>query len=72
MSYGYRSFHPWNNRLCDAVNRQLDLEALRPYTPTHAPLEDTELAGKLVYHPGNYKAVMDTIRMKERSCGVLC
>lgn len=51
------------DKLDDALSRQQDLEALRPYTPTHAPLEETELAGKLVYHPGNYKAVVDTIRV---------
>jgi len=56
-------FERWHKRLEDAMNRQLDLQALRPSTPTHAPLEETELAGKLVYHPGNYKAVMDTIRI---------
>jgi hypothetical protein len=56
-------YERWHKRLEDAMNRQLDLEALRPSTPTHAPLEETELAGKLVYHPGNYKAVMDTIRI---------
>ena len=59
--------HPKREReqkkLEDALNRQLDLEALQPSTPTHAPLEETELAGKLVYHPGNYKAVLDSIRI---------
>lgn len=52
-----------HSKLEDAMERQLDLEALRPDTPTHAPLKETELAGKLVYHPGNYKAVVDTIRI---------
>lgn len=39
------------------------LLALRPSTPTHAPLAETELAGRLVYHPGEYKTVLDTLRI---------
>lgn len=31
--------------------------------PKHAPVEDTELAGKLVWHTGQVKAVVDTIRI---------
>ncbi len=42
---------------------QRELEALRPEVPTHAPVEDTELAGKLVRHPGHYKLVIDTLRV---------
>ncbi len=58
-----RRWEKVQTKLDDALDRQKDFEALRPYTPTHAPLEETELAGKLVYHPGNYKAVMGTIRI---------
>jgi len=58
-----RRWEKSQTKLDDALDRQQDLEALRPDTPTHATLEETELAGKLVYHPGNYKAVMDTIRI---------
>jgi len=45
--------------------RQLqdELEALRPAVPTHAPVSETELADKLVLHPGQYKMVIDTIRI---------
>jgi hypothetical protein len=46
-----------------ALADQAALLALRPRTPTHAPLEETELAGRLVYHPGEYKAVIDTLRI---------
>lgn len=49
--------------LADALQRQQDIEALRPYMPTHAPVENTELAGKLVRHPGQLKAVIDVIRV---------
>jgi len=42
---------------------QQELEALRPSVPTHAPAQDTELADKLVYHPGEYKRVIDTLRI---------
>lgn len=46
-----------------ALRLQRDLEALRPSLPTHAPLEQTELAGKLVYHPGEHKRVIDALRI---------
>jgi len=46
-----------------AHHDQLHLEALRPVTPEKAPLAETELAGKLVYHRGHYKTVLDTIRI---------
>jgi transposase len=46
-----------------ALSHQMTLLALRPQTPTHAPLEETELAGRLVYHPGEYKTVLDTLRI---------
>jgi hypothetical protein len=36
---------------------------LRPTTPTHAPLAETELADTLVMHPDAYKSVLDTIRL---------
>jgi hypothetical protein len=31
--------------------------------PKHAPLKETELKDKLVYHPGDYKTLIDTIRI---------
>jgi hypothetical protein len=46
-----------------ALLLQRDLHALRPSTPKRAPLEQTELAGKLVQHDGAYKTVLDTIRI---------
>ena len=45
-----------------ALEEQKKLLALRPATPTHAPLKDTELAGKLVKHRVGYKLAVDTIR----------
>jgi hypothetical protein len=48
--------------LAEALARQDELEALRPSTPTHAPVEETELAGHLVRHPDGYKATLDAIR----------
>lgn len=42
---------------------QENLEALRPYVPTHAAVEDTELAGKLVKHRRSYKLLIDTLRV---------
>lgn len=49
--------------LSEAMKRQKNLEALRPSTPTHAPVEETELAGKLVHHELEYKLTVDTIRI---------
>jgi len=47
----------------DAMKEQARLEALRPTTPQHAALRDTELADTLVHHTVEYKLVMDTIRI---------
>src|SRR5512144_47181 len=49
--------------LADALELQRDLEALRPQTPTHAPVEETALAGKLVRHTGQLKRIVDVIRV---------
>lgn len=49
--------------LAEALRLQQDLEALRPYMPTHAPVENTELADTLVRHTGQRKAVIDVIRV---------
>jgi hypothetical protein len=32
-------------------------------TPTHAPVEETALAGKLVRHTGQLKRIIDVIRI---------
>lgn len=47
----------------DAVTRRVHLELLRPLVPKRAPIEDTELAGKLVHHTGALKMLVDTIRI---------
>ena len=49
--------------LADAIELQRDLEALRPETPTHAPVEETSLAGKLVRHTAQLKIIGDVIRV---------
>lgn len=49
--------------LDEALELQHDLEAVRPQTPTHAPVEDTALAGKLVRHTGQLKTIIDVIRV---------
>jgi hypothetical protein len=46
-----------------AVRRQDELKTLRPTAPTHAPVEKTSLAGKLVRHTTEYKDVVDTLRI---------
>ncbi len=59
--------HPRRNRLeldlHEAITRRVELELLRPFLPKHAALAETELAGKLVRHTGELKAVVDTIRI---------
>jgi hypothetical protein len=49
--------------LDEALAEQQTLEELRPQVPTHAPLDQTELKDKLVYHTGDYKTLLDTIRI---------
>ena len=46
-----------------ARKQQEELEALRPHVPTHAPVRDTELSGKLVTHKDEYKLLIDTMRI---------
>jgi len=53
----------WHGALRDAEHRQRELLAERTSTPTHAPLAETELAGKLVYHRPGYKLALDTVRI---------
>ena len=50
-------------KLADLVARRRDLLALRARVPKRAAVEDTELAGKLVQHVGDYKALVDTVRV---------
>ena len=49
--------------LKDLVQRRADLQAQRSSVPKKAAVEDTELAGKLVQHVGEYKSVVDTLRI---------
>jgi hypothetical protein len=49
--------------LAESLARQDELEGLRPWIPTHAPVENTELAGKLVRHDGKLKMILDVIRV---------
>ena len=53
----------WEAILARSLARERDLLALRPTTPTHAPLRETELADKLVRHPGDYKTALDSVRI---------
>lgn len=53
----------WEATLARAIARERELLALRPTTPTHAPLRETELADKLVRHPSAYKMTLDSVRI---------
>jgi hypothetical protein len=54
-------------RLDAEVARQRELQevllAQRPVTPMRAPIEATDLAGKLVHQQPNYKLTLDTLRI---------
>ena len=47
----------------DAIWRRVHLGLIRPFVPKHAPLAETDLAGKLVRHTGQLKLVVDTLRI---------
>lgn len=49
--------------LAEAVENRVRLEMMRALVPKHAPVENTELAGKLVRHTGELKLVVDTLRV---------
>jgi hypothetical protein len=49
--------------LADAIHRRVHLELMRPLVPKHTPVEQTELAGRLAFHTGELKTVVDTIRI---------
>ncbi len=49
--------------LSKVIKDREDFEASRPSYPTHAPLSETPLAGKLVQHPGDYKMYIDSVRI---------
>ncbi|MCC6781830.1 MAG: hypothetical protein IT457_03220 [Planctomycetes bacterium] len=50
-------------KLHDAVARRLLIERVRPHVPPQIAVEESELAGVLVRHTGELKAVVDTIRV---------
>jgi hypothetical protein len=49
--------------LADAINNRVHLELMRPLAQKHVPVEESELAGKLVHHTGELKILVDTIRI---------
>jgi hypothetical protein len=53
----------WQSELDESLELQREFEALRPALPTHAPLCETELAGELVRHKGEYKTLVDAVRI---------
>ena len=50
-------------KLKEQLEIQANLIEKRPEFPTHAPVEETELADGLTYHDPHYKTVIDTIRI---------
>lgn len=50
-------------KLDEQLRIQAELLAQRPNLPTHAPVEETELADELTFHDPHYKVVLDTIRI---------
>src|SRR5208283_1749871 len=53
----------WEATLARAIARGRKLLALRPTMHKHAPLRETELADKLVRHPGAHKMTLDSVRI---------
>jgi len=49
--------------LAASLEQQKNILEVRPFIPTHAAIENTELADKLVKHDGKLKAVLDVIRV---------
>ena len=49
--------------LDEHLRLQAELLAQRPSLPTHAPVEETDLADDLTFHDPHYKVVLDTIRI---------
>lgn len=49
--------------LADALAQQESILEVRPFVPKHAPVENTELADRLVKHDGKLKTVIDVIRV---------
>lgn len=53
----------WQADLNDALRLQREFEGMRPAFPTHAAVRNTELADVLVQHRGEYKTLIDTVRI---------
>lgn len=53
----------WEAQIEEAIKDQEEIANRLPAAPEHARLGDTELAGKLVKHPAEYKVTIDTIRI---------
>jgi hypothetical protein len=51
------------HELADAIAFKQQILTERPTVPKHAPLRETELAGKLVRHRPDYKMTLDTVRI---------
>ena len=51
------------SEIAEAMATQDELQKLRPSTPLHDELQNTELADKLVHHTYEYKMTIDTIRI---------
>jgi len=49
--------------LAESLEQQEAIESVRPFIPTHAPVEKTELADTLVRHTGHLKTVIDVLRI---------
>lgn len=49
--------------LAASLEQQKNILEVRPFIRTHAAIENTELADKLVKHDGKLKAVIDVIRV---------
>jgi hypothetical protein len=63
LKVGDHRYIKWKTELAEALAEQTELEALRPAIPVKAPLRDTDLADILVQHSGDYKTLLDAVRI---------
>ncbi len=60
---GHKGIDKLEEELTVILEKQDELEKLRPDFPRKAELQETELAGKLVHHDTHYKTFVDTVRI---------
>jgi hypothetical protein len=63
MEGGHHGVGKLKEELTVVLERQDELEELRPNLPRKAELQETEISGELVHHDTHYKTFVDTVRI---------